>query len=168
MKKINLLLVLCAPFFYFCSRKKIDIRPSVSQQIVGEWQNVYIRVEMPTANNTNLLQILEISEENSKQKLKLKPLHTSFNANRTYQSEYKNYNGEIIYNPSGIWTIIGDTLVMMDTYPTRGKHCKYKIDMEAGQVALRSKEDYDYDGKVDDFYYGLYRKVTDHPAVVVK
>lgn len=161
MKTTYLPVMLFASTLISCMGKKEEIKPSLSQQIIGEWQNSYLKVEMPTSNNTNVLDILEVTPQNWEKKMKLLPIHTFFNKNRTYHSEHRNLKGTLIYNPAGIWSLKGDTLMMMDTYPIRGKCYKYKIAIDGNNIEFWGKEDFDADGVKDDLYYGKQTKLVE-------
>ena len=168
MKTTYLPVMLLASAFVSCMGKKEEIKPSLSQQIIGEWQNTYLKVEMPTSNNTRSLEVLEVTPQNWEKKMKIQPIRTIFNKNRTYHSEHRNLKGTLIYNPAGIWSIKGDTITMMDTYPIQGKCFKYKIAINGDCVEFWGKEDFDADGVKDDMYYGKQKKLVEVNETSVK
>src|SRR5215216_5492135 len=141
MKIRYLPLALCASILLSCTAKKTEIKPSLSQQLAGEWQTVSFRVEMPPASGSGTLKVLDVNPQNWEEKMKLQPIRTFFNSNRVYSSEHRNLKGEVIFNPKGIWSLKGDTLIMMDTKPTKGKCCKYKIAIQGNEMELDIKDD---------------------------
>lgn len=97
-------------------------------------------------------------EHNWETAMKAKPIRTFFKADGTYNSEHRNLNDSIVYNPAGKWSIVGDSLFMMDTFPQEGLSYKYKIKIDGNIAEFRGVEDFDSDGNKDDEYYGSQRK----------
>ena len=152
------------PFLFSCSSSK-ERKNTLSGQLVGEWRNVYMKVEMYTYNNTDSLKTMEVTEANWEKILNIKTIRTLYKENGSYNSEHKNLQDSIIYNPAGKWSIVGDTLIMTDTFPKKGLNYKYKLEIKENNGVNKEiiaeffgVEDFDQDGKIDDKYYGIQRK----------
>lgn len=152
--KIYLLTLFC--LFFSCSSK--ENKKSPSEQLVGEWRNVYMKVEMQTVNNTDSNDILEVSEENWEKMMQIRTIQTFYNADGTYNSKHTNLKDSVIYNPAGKWQIQGDSIIMSDTFPKTGLIYKYKIAIKDNNVEFWGVEDFDQDGNKDDKYYGTQKR----------
>ena len=126
----------------------------LEKSIVGTWTNVSMRVAVHTFNNTDTSFMVDITEDNWNQKMNIQPITTVIKADGTYHTQYRNSFDSLIFNPTGQWFIDGDTLVMKD----RGTTYKYQVFVDGNRAEFRNMIDWDYDGKKDDFYYGVQRK----------
>jgi hypothetical protein len=130
----------------------------LSKKLVGEWRNVSIKIKMNSYKNADASKDFEVNEKNWEDKMHIKPIRTFYRENSTYNSEHRNLNDSIIYNPAGKWIILDDTLEMIDTFPQRGKVYKYKLFIRDNIAEFTSIEDCDNDGWSDDNYFGVQRK----------
>lgn len=157
-------LVTISALLLSCSPK--EETKKLSHQLVGEWRNVSMKVEMPTVNNTDSTSTLEVTEANWEQLMQIRTIQTFFKADGTYNSIHTNLNDSIIYNPAGKWSVAADSIFMTDTFPQAGLTYNYKLSIReqniTGKKELRAEfwgvEDFDQDGKKDDRYYGVQRK----------
>ena len=157
------LLIIGSAFVFACSTPE---RKKTSDQLVGEWRNVSMRVEMPTVNNTDSTATLDVTEANWEKMMQIKTIQTFFKADGSYNSVHTNLNDSIIYNPAGKWSVTGDSIMMTDTFPQAGLTYTYKLTLREqdanGKKVLLAEfwgiEDFDQDGKKDDSYYGVQRK----------
>lgn len=135
-----------------------EILPATRGQLLGEWRNVYTKVTMNTYQNSDSTKVLEVEEADWEKVMQAKPIRTFFRQDGTYNSEHRNLNDSIIYNPAGRWTMTGDSLYMTDTFPKRGVSYKYRILLTGDLLEFRGYEDFDQDGMKDDIYHGTQRK----------
>jgi len=152
-------LILISIFTFFsCGSRKNE----TSNLLVGTWYNTYMKIEMNTYKGKDTLNVLEVNESNWEQKMGIKPIITYFKENGTYNSEHRDLKDSIVYNPAGKWEIVGDSLLMTDTFPQVGLKYKYKLLIsKRGNNTMAEFwgiEDFDQDGKKDDFYYGKQNK----------
>ncbi len=126
----------------------------LEKSIIGEWTNVSMRVFVHTFNNTDTSFMVDVTEDNWNQKMNIRPITTVIKADGTYFTEYRNSFDSLIYNPSGIWYMDGDTLIMKD----RSNYYKYQVFVDGNRAEFRNMVDWDYDGKKDDQYFGVQRK----------
>lgn len=148
------------PFVFFLAacQPEPEINKELTEKMVGEWRNVDLKITMNSYNNTDSVRTLEVTEATWEEKMKIRPIRTHFNADGTYNSEHINLNDSLIYNPAGTWIILGDSIIMTDTFPTRGLTYKYKVSVKDNMATFYGKEDCDFDGAADDDYYGTQRK----------
>ena len=127
----------------------------LEQAIVGEWVNVSMRVMVKTYENSDTSFIVDINEDNWEVKMNIQPIVTTIFENGTYISEFRNSFDSLIYKPEGTWMIDGDTLIMEDHQDTY----KYQIFIDKDVAEFKSVVDWDKDGKADDEYFGVQRKI---------
>ncbi|MBL7888296.1 MAG: hypothetical protein JNL24_02025 [Bacteroidia bacterium] len=156
MKQFLFLLIIC--MLSSCGSRKNE----TSDLLVGTWSNTFMKIEMNTYKGKDTINVLEVNESNWEGKMGIKPIITYFKEDGTYNSEHRNLNDSIIYNPAGKWEIVGDTLLMKDTFPQIGLNYKYKLLISKQRDKVTAEfwgiEDFDQDGKKDDVYYGKQRK----------
>jgi hypothetical protein len=128
-----------------------ESKPSFSDQIVGEWRNIEIRVIIKTESGDS---ILNVPESKWEEILNIKPIITIFNEDGTFTSEYRTLADEVMMTSSGSWKVIGDSLQMIE----RGVPNYYLAEIENGVVKFTGYLDWDGDGENDDLYTGTQKK----------
>lgn len=158
MKQLVFLLIV--QLFFSCEGKKNETK----DLLTGAWQNTYMKIEMNSYKDKDTLSILEVDESNWEKKMGIKSITTCYKADGTYNSEHRNLQDSIVYNPAGKWEIIGDSLFMRDTFPEAGLNYKYKLSISKKGDKVTAEfwgiEDFDQDGKKDDVYYGKQKKIS--------
>lgn len=149
--------------FMSACTEQIELRKNkeLSEQLLGEWSTVALKLTMHSYNNRDTLYVFEVKEEEWEQKMNILPIRTTYKADGTYASEHRSLQDKIIYTPAGTWFVLGDTLVVRDTFPEPGLAYKYKITLKSDSLILTGLEDCDRDGVADDDYYGLQRKLRE-------
>lgn len=150
-----LLLSSCKNF----KQTEASIQTPLAEQLVGEWRNIYGKVTLRSADNTDSSRVMEVREDNWEALMNMKPIRTFFKADGTYNSEHRNLSDSIVYNPAGKWKIAGDSLLMVDTMPQAGVSYKYKVIITDSIAEFFGVEDFDRDGVKDDEYYGRQRRL---------
>lgn len=160
--------ILCAFVLFSCESQQPrqeateampgEILPASRGQLLGEWRNVYTKVTMNTYQNSDSTKVLEVEEADWERVMQVKPIRTFFRQDGTYNSEHRDLNDSIVYNPAGRWTLNGDSLYMTDTFPQKGVSYKYKILVHGDILEFSGYEDFDQDGMKDDVYLGTQRK----------
>jgi hypothetical protein len=136
------------------TEEKIPIeesKPSLSDQIVGEWRNIDINVTIKTETGDS---ILDVPESKWEEILNIRPIITNYNEDGTYTSEYRTLTDEVMMTTSGYWKVIGDSLQMTE----RDVPNYYYAEMENGIVKFTGYLDWDGDGENDDLYIGRQKK----------
>jgi len=132
-----------------------DLRSS----LIGTWQSDALVVGIDTMNNSDLNVVLEITKDEWCEKLKLQPIQTIFNANNTYVSAYVSTDGKLLKITAGKWDVGKNQLRIHQLFPIE-KQMDYRIDLTAGSAELRSRLDFDGDGKNDDMLFCQMKKVS--------
>jgi hypothetical protein len=122
--------------------------------LIGEWRNIYLKIEMNSYNNSDSTRIFEATELDWEEKMNIRPIRTFFRENGTYNSAHYNLRDSLVYNPAGRWCVFGDTLIMRDTFPQDAAPYKYKLTVRNRLAEFTGIEDSDNDGKKDDIYFG--------------
>ena len=126
--------------------------------LVGTWWSDEIIVGIDTINNSGNSVVLEINKDEWREKLKMQPIQTVFNPNKTYVSAYCTTEGKIIRMTAGKWNVEKNQLKIHQLFPI-DRQMQYRIDLTSGYAELRSKLDFDGDGKSDDLYYCQMKKI---------
>lgn len=150
MKK-QFLIILTLPFMSFCNNAK-------QGNIVGTWEIDRMKITMNTFQNSDKDQVMEVTAKNWEQKMRTRNIQTTYNEDGTYHSVHRNLQDSIVYDPAGTWEIIGDTLVIQDTFPTRAEY-KYRVKIDGDIAEFWGKEDFDQDGNIDDEYYSKQKRI---------
>jgi hypothetical protein len=157
---IRILMALSTLIVVSCNdqeNKKADfVKP---EQMIGEWNNLSIRVDIETKKNTDSSEVLNVEQAEWEQRLKIKPIRTYFRADSTWNSAHYNLNDSLVYNPSGKWWIENDSLIMVQTFPSVDTS-SYLLKLNKDTASFTSRLDWDMDGKKDDLYVGRQLKVN--------
>ena len=155
MKVSSWIIALAALLVIACtSREKSN---ELGKKIVGEWRNIYLKIVINEADTKDSVRISECDSTNWEAMLGIKPIHTFFNADGSYKSDYYNLKDSLFLTNTGSWTIKGDTLIMNQLTPKPGIY-KMKTTIVAGVSTFEGMIDFDHDGKQDDHYLGRQRK----------
>ena len=109
--------------------------------------------------NTAEQEELIVTREEWESKLKIKPIRTFFREDSTWNSAHYNLNDSLVYNPSGKWWVQGDSIVMLQTFPSPDTTL-YFLTLKSDTASFESLLDWDGDGKKDDRYLGRQLKVN--------
>ena len=125
----------------------------------GKWNNLYLNVKVDSKKNTAEQEELIVTREEWESKLKIKPIRTFFREDSTWNSAHYNLNDSLVYNPSGKWWVQGDSIVMLQTFPSPDTTL-YFLTLKSDTASFESLLDWDGDGKKDDRYLGRQLKVN--------
>jgi hypothetical protein len=131
----------------------------LAKQLTGEWNNIYLKVETVTKQDTGTNETLEVSQDDWEQTLKIKPIRTFFRSDSTWNSAHFNLADSLVYNPGGKWWVNGDTLVMLQNFPVPDT-TNYLVTLNKDTASFSSMVDWDGDKKKDDHYFGKQVKVN--------
>jgi hypothetical protein len=157
----RILIGLAAIFFISCQNtddgKKKDIFEA--QDLTGEWNNLSIKINIHSKNNSDSNEVFEVSRPEWEEKLKIKPIRTFFRSDSTWNSAHYNLKDSLVYNPSGKWWIKENKLVMLQDFPSPDT-TSYTLLLKKDTASFESLLDWDMDGKKDDLYFGRQLKVN--------
>lgn len=156
MKNKNFFL-LSLSFIFLCSFMAYQKDTSLRNQLIGQWRNLTISINMITVNNTDKNELWECNESNWEQCVKIKPIRTYFKKDNTFYSEYYTLKDSLFNKQSGKWNLKDSILTFF--YETPKKDTMQFILSIKGEVAtFKGKIDWDGDGKKDDEYYGTQKR----------
>lgn len=158
---ITLLLFLV---FTGCSHRiQSSAKPSGNAVLlIGEWNNLSIKIDIQSKNNTSANEVFEVNRPDWESTLKIKPIRTFFRADSTWNSAHYNLKDSLVYDPSGKWWLMGNTLIMAQQLPTRDTNI-YQLTITKDTATFICLLDWDQDGKKDDNYVGRQVKVARLP-----
>lgn len=155
MGKCMLLFVMI--FLASCSgtgnKKEKDKGGSLDKQLIGEWNNLSIKIDINSRNNSDSNEVFAVEQPEWEQKLKIRPIRTFFRADSTWNAAHYNLEDSLVYDPSGTWWLEGDKLVMLQKLPSPDTTV-YFLALENDTASFEALLDWDMDGKKDDNYYG--------------
>src|SRR4051812_6287727 len=88
------------PFLISCEEEAVQ-NLELSEKLLGEWKSVSLKIKMNSVNNTDSSKIFAVDEKNWDSKMKMRPIHTIFKVNGTYNSEHFNLKDSLVFNPAG-------------------------------------------------------------------
>lgn len=148
-----------AMMFVGCNNDKNEKQSFTTKQLIGEWNNLSMKVETISKDNSDSNEVLEVDRKHWEEKLKIKPIRTFFRADSTYNSAHYNLDDSLVYNPSGRWWIDGDKLVMLQTFPAPDTS-DFILHINGDIATFEGLVDWDMDGKKDDKYFGQQLKIN--------
>ncbi|HEY5747949.1 MAG TPA: hypothetical protein VIU12_17890 [Chryseolinea sp.] len=132
-----------------------ETKSTLAADLVGEWRNVYLNVTMPTVGNSDSTMTTVCDSSNWEAMLHIKPIHTFFNTDGTYRSEYYTLSDSLFRKSAGTWHVSNDTLIMSES---DGVTYKLHTTIKNNLAEFEGMLDFDEDGKADDHYVGRQRK----------
>lgn len=127
-----------------------DTRYSLKMDMLGEWRNLAMKVEI----NNEADSVLDVPEGKWEDVLKIKPIRTTFKEDGTYTSEYRDLDDVVIMTRTGTWSVKGDTLTMGE----EGSTYSYVTKVSGNTAEFKGYIDWDEDGDADDLYWGKQQK----------
>ena len=141
----------CTVILFACNSGNNESAPA--SRLVGEWNNISIKVDIQTENDSDSNGVFEAKRGEWEQVLKIRPIRTFFNADSTWHSAHYTLKDSLFYDPSGRWWIEGDSLVMQQQLPAP-ETTKYLLTLNGDTASFRGILDWDTDKKRDDIYFG--------------
>lgn len=132
--------------------------PSQEQQLIGEWNNLSIRIDINSKNNSDTNEVFEVDRPQWEERLKIKPIRSFFRTDSTWNSAHYNLKDSLIYDPSGKWWVADGKLTMLQLLPSADTTI-YNYSLKSDTATFEALVDWDMDGKRDDKYFGKQIKV---------
>ncbi|HDR88512.1 MAG TPA: DUF5004 domain-containing protein [Bacteroidetes bacterium] len=163
---INKMTVFCCIFSLFlasCGSKSEETHHhalifSSESNLIGEWEQVKLQVELDHAAKEDQGRILQVDRENWEEKMQARPARLIFKDDHTYVIEIKNLNDSVVKTRKGHWELTGDSLFMDQTHPDWASF-SYRIELKPGEARLDGKLDWDGDGKANEKYICVQRRI---------
>ncbi len=138
------------------TKKETD---SSAKQLIGEWNNLSMKVDIHSKNNSDSNEVFEVNRPEWEAKLKIKPVRTFFREDSSWNSAHYSLKDSLVYNPSGKWWIENDKLVMLQQLPSPDTTI-YSLHIMKDTASFECMLDWDMDGKKDDNYSGKQIKIS--------
>lgn len=140
MKKVILLLAF-GMLFASCKKEK-----SLNDYMINSWQTTYMKIEMPTFQKSDSINIFEDNFENPERRAQSK-----YNNDGTFSAWFVDReNNKLGDDSSGKWKVVGDSLFIEFYYGGRDVKASYFIQQTEEGFIGTSLSDWDYDGEFDD------------------
>ncbi|MGY0407369.1 MAG: hypothetical protein ACWIPJ_03295 [Polaribacter sp.] len=142
MKLTSFLLIAIFGTFFVACTKEI----SVQEYMVGSWQTTYLKMEMPTYQTSDSLEIYEDKFENNSTIV----TQSKYNKDGTFSTWFINKKGTHSANADGKWNVKGDSLFVSFFYNGKTMNVTYHITPTNHGFTGKSTYDWDNDGSLDD------------------
>ena len=119
---------------------------SLKEYMVGTWQTTYLKIEMPSVNKTDSLQVYEDKFEDNPDLV----AQSKYNKDGTFSAWFVSQNGSHISPSKGKWNVTGDSLYVDFFYNGKDVKASYHITKTEEGFLGKSKSDWDEDGEFDD------------------
>jgi hypothetical protein len=135
-----------------------ETNPSPEQQLIGEWNNLSIKIDINSKNNSDTNEVFEVDRPQWEEKLKIKPIRSFFRTDSIWNSAHYNLKDSLVYDPSGKWWVADGKLTMLQSLPSADTTI-YNYSIKSDTATFEALVDWDMDGKKDDKYFGRQVKV---------
>ncbi len=125
----------------------------MSGQLIGEWRNVSLKVDI----HGDSLTVFEANEANWEQNVGIRPIRTFFREDGTYNSAHYTLTDSLFMDVKGTWKVEGDRLLMFQNTPAPDTTICITV-INGKLVEFDCTVDWDGDGAKDDRYVGVQRK----------
>lgn len=128
----------------------------IGNTLEGEWRNLSMRIDINKKGGA-ATSVYEVDSSTWEQKLKIKAINTSFNADRTFESPHYNLRDSLVLDQKGRWMANDSVLTMITESPFADTAvCKFTV--SGGVAKFECWVDWDQDGEKDDLYVGTQRR----------
>ena len=131
------------------------------EKMVGEWESNSVLISIKSAHRTGGDSVVNIPDQAAWTKImSLKPIHTLYRADHSYEATYRNLKDSIVALNLGIWRQPNDStlqLIQQDPYPDTSIYSVRFL--KDGAEFRRFQYDFDKDGSKDDEFFGIQRKI---------
>ncbi len=146
-------IVICT--FAFMAFKQAPHTSDLSNQLIGEWRNVYVKLILHHKSDSTIT--MEADSSNWEDRLRIKPIRTHFRNDGTYYSEYRNLKDSLVKKPSGTWSMKGDSITMTQLIPDKSVY-KFHLAITGNMATFHGNIDFDGEGIDNDEYVGIQKK----------
>ena len=134
-------LIIFGTFFVACKKEK-----TVKEYMINSWQTSYLKLEMPTYQKSDSLNVYEDKFDNNPELV----AQSKYNEDGTFSAWFLNKKGEHISSSKGKWNVVNDSLFVEFNYGGRDMKVSYHITKTEEGFLGKSKYDWDEDGDFDD------------------
>lgn len=120
---------------------------SLEKYMAKSWETSYLKIEMPTFENTDSLNVFEDKFDNNP----IQVAQSKYNLDGTFTAWFLTNSNQKILETDGTWNVVGDSLQVSFFYNNKEMKVSYKITKTEEGFMGESKYDWDNDGVADDF-----------------
>lgn len=120
---------------------------SLEKYMAKSWETNYLKIEMPTFENTDSLNVFEDKFDNNPKQV----AQSKYNLDGTFTAWFLTNSNQKILETDGTWNVVGDSLQVSFFYNNKEMKVSYKITKTEEGFMGESKYDWDNDGVADDF-----------------
>ncbi|MFD2529979.1 MULTISPECIES: hypothetical protein [Polaribacter] len=120
---------------------------SLEKYMAKSWETNYLKIEMPTFENTDSLNVFEDKFDNNP----IQVAQSKYNLDGTFTAWFLTNSNQKILETDGTWNVVGDSLQVSFFYNNKEMKVSYKITKTEEGFMGESKYDWDNDGVADDF-----------------
>ena len=137
--------IIFALFVFFLT--SCQQKPNLQEYMVDSWQTTYLKIDMPTYQQSDSTNVFEDKFENNPQIT----ARSTYSSDGTFLAWYLNQEGEIMGSKTlGKWKVEGDSLYVEYDYEGKDSKISYFIKPTEEGFEGISKHDWDSDGQFDD------------------
>ena len=120
---------------------------SLKEYMTASWQTTYLKIEMPTYEKSDSLEVYEDKFDNNPELV----AQSKYNVDGTFNAWFINSKGEKVSESDGKWNVENDSLFLEFFYNNRDMKVSYHITKTEDGFIGKSTFDWDNDGAFDDF-----------------
>lgn len=151
MKKI-LLAVAFALLAFSCGEEK---EPISENSLFGTWQYTSLNVNINSLDNTTQDEMFYVLPDEWEVKQGMTPLVTILNNDNTWENRHYTVPDSSLIISKGTWKIESDSLVFLSGQ----SRIAYSYILKDSLLTIKTLLDYDQDGKSDDEYEGVQKRI---------
>ncbi|QTE24160.1 hypothetical protein [Polaribacter cellanae] len=142
MKSIFFTILIVFGMLFVACKKENPLKKYMAKS----WQTTYLKLEMPTYQKSDSLEIYEDKFDDDPEIL----AQSKYNLDGTFSAWFMNKKGEKTSNSNGKWRVENDSLFVEFFYIDREMKVSYHITKTKEGFLAKSKYDWDKDGDFDD------------------
>jgi len=158
MKKIHILFPVFSAIVLLFAVQPVQAQSSkLRKQLIGEWRNLTMHLDIVKAADTAKNKVFYCDESNWQSMLHIKPIHTFFNDDNTFHSDYYTLKDSLFRRAAGKWELKGSRLTFYYATP-KADTAYFTLSIKKDVATFKGMVDWSGDGKKDDTYIGTQRK----------
>ncbi|MFY7900624.1 MAG: hypothetical protein ACOVNY_10605 [Chitinophagaceae bacterium] len=97
----------------------LSFKHNRQNSLVDSWEIEQLKIVLYSYKGADTSKTVIVNSSEWEKKMKTKNIRTFFYLDGTYHSLHKNFKDSFIYDPSGTWRTLGDSLIIQDTFPKK-------------------------------------------------
>lgn len=151
MKKV-ILAIAIALLVFSCGDDKNPIKEDI---LYGTWQYTSLNVNIKSVDNSSQDELFYVLPDEWTIKQGITPIITILNEDSTWENQFYTVPDSSFMKSGGTWKIENDSLVFLSGQ----SRIAYSFILKDSLLTFKTILDFDQDGKIDDEYEGVQRKI---------